>query len=75
LAIRHRHVIECPECEAVIKTVPTADLQQTFDQMEATLDVASEICPECGAVNLFPGFSKMLAFTCRQCGCAAKVSN
>jgi hypothetical protein len=22
----------------------------------------------CGTVNLFPGFSQMVAFTCRECG-------
>ena len=60
--------IVCNECDAVIRRVSTAGLQNTFDEMELTLDVASEICPHCGAVNLFSGFSRMLAFTCRQCG-------
>jgi hypothetical protein len=27
--------------------------------MELTLDVASAVCPHCGAVNLFPGFSRI----------------
>jgi uncharacterized protein (DUF983 family) len=31
------------------------------------------MCPHCGSVNLFPGFSKMLAFTCLQCGKAICV--
>jgi uncharacterized protein (DUF983 family) len=26
------------------------------------------MCPHCGSVNLFPGFSKILAFTCQHCG-------
>jgi uncharacterized protein (DUF983 family) len=29
---------------------------------------AGEICRHCGTVNLFPGFSQMVAFTCRECG-------
>ncbi len=53
----------CNGCEAVIATVPAADLQKTFDELELTLDVASEVCPHCGAINLFPGLSKVLAFT------------
>jgi hypothetical protein len=60
--------IVCNECDAVIRTVPTGDLEQTLTAMELTLDVASEVCPHCGSVNLFPGFSRMLAFNCRQCG-------
>ena len=67
--------IECNECLAIIKTVPVSDLQRTFDEMELTLDVANEICPECGAANLFPGFSKMLAYTFRECGCGVKTDD
>jgi transcription initiation factor TFIIIB Brf1 subunit/transcription initiation factor TFIIB len=60
--------IVCNECEAVIRTVPASDLQRTFDEMELTLDVASERCPDCGAVHLAPGFSKLMAFVCDKCG-------
>jgi uncharacterized protein (DUF983 family) len=42
--------------------------------MELTLDVTSAICPHCGAVNLFPGFARMLAFVCRECGKAVELS-
>ena len=65
---RCRGIPGCNECDTVIRTVSAADLQNTFDEMELTLDVASELCPHCGAVNLFSGFSRMMAFTCRQCG-------
>jgi hypothetical protein len=67
--------IVCNECDAMIKTVPAADLQRTLDEMELTLDVASEICPYCRMVNLFPGFSKVVAFTCRRCGSAVETKN
>ncbi len=60
--------IICNECEAVVQTVPTADLRRTLDEMESTLDVASAQCPHCGNVNLFPGFLEMLAFVCQECG-------
>ena len=60
--------IVCNECGTVLRTVPAANVGQTLTELEITLEVASEMCPHCGSVNLFPGFSKMLAFTCRQCG-------
>jgi hypothetical protein len=52
----------------ILQTVPMADIRTAFDEMEASLDVASEKCPHCGTVNLFPGFSRMRAFVCRECG-------
>jgi hypothetical protein len=30
-------------------------------------------CPYFGAINLFPGVSEMLAFTCRECGQPVEV--
>jgi hypothetical protein len=56
------------ECGLVLKSVPAIDLQRTLDQMELSLNLASGKCPHCGAANLFPGSSGMLAFTCRDCG-------
>jgi hypothetical protein len=66
--------ITCNECRAVVRTVATADLQRTLDEMESTLDVASARCPHCGGVNLFPGFAEMLAFVCKECGESVRVS-
>lgn len=60
--------ITCNECGVVLKTVPSTDLRATFDEMEVSLGVASEMCPHCGKVNLFPGFDRMFAFICRECG-------
>jgi uncharacterized protein (DUF983 family) len=36
--------------------------------MELALAVSSEMCPHCGKVNLFPGFSRVMAYTCCECG-------
>jgi hypothetical protein len=63
------------ECDAVIRSVPATELQRTFTEMELTLDLSSAVCPHCGAVNLFPGFSQILAFTCKECGEVAKLSD
>jgi hypothetical protein len=63
------------ECLSIVRTVPAADLQRTLDEMELSLDVATEICPHCQAANLFPGFSKMLAFTCESCGQVVRLSD
>ena len=59
-----RSDIQCNGCGVVLKSVRVAHLRRTLD-ME--LDLASETCPHCGAVNLFPGFTSMNAHTCRQC--------
>jgi uncharacterized protein (DUF983 family) len=57
-----------------VRTVPVADLQRTLDEMELTLDeVASELCPHCGMVNLFPGYARMDAYICRQCGKSVQI--
>jgi hypothetical protein len=66
--------IVCNECGLTIQTVPAADLQRTLAEMELRLDVAGEICPHCKAVNLFPGFSRMLAFICKECGKGVALS-
>jgi hypothetical protein len=63
----------CNECSAIVRTFPVADLEKTLTEMELALDVASELCPACGSVNLFPGFSRMLVFTCHQCGKAVSL--
>ena len=60
--------IACNECGAILRTVRLADVRRTLDEMESQLPVASAICQHCGAVNLFPGFSRMMAFTCHECG-------
>jgi hypothetical protein len=60
--------VVCNECGTVLRTVPATNVGQTLTELEITLEVASEMCPHCGSVNLFPGFSRMLAFICRNCG-------
>lgn len=60
--------VVCNECNAILQTVAAGDLRRTLDEMELTLDVAAAKCPHCGAVNLLSGFSKVLVFTCRECG-------
>jgi len=70
----HGHAdLVCNECALTVRTVSLADLRRVLDEMELSLDVASEICPKCGAANLFPGFSKMAAFTCSECGAGVRV--
>src|SRR5215469_16494815 len=61
-------VISCNECRAVVRTVPTTELQRTLDEMESKLDLAIAICRHCGAVNLQPGFDWLIAFVCDWCG-------
>jgi hypothetical protein len=56
--------ITCNECGLILKTVPINQLRITLDQMQLQLDVAVEKCPECGHVNLFPAFSRMIVYRC-----------
>ena len=60
--------IRCNECNTPIRTVPASDLQRTLAKMELNGDVASAICPHCGAVDLAPGFSRLITFVCDECG-------
>ena len=59
---RDRADIVCNECGAIVATVATGALRRTLDQMELTLDVATAICPHCGAVHMSSGLSKLIAF-------------
>jgi hypothetical protein len=63
------------ECGTVVRGVLAAELRKTFDEMELALDLATEICPHCGGANLFPGFSEMLTYTCKQCGKLVRLSD
>jgi len=59
----------CNECGVVVRTVPTAEVQQTLLKMPMPDGVrASATCPHCGGLNSFPGFSTMLAYICQECG-------
>jgi hypothetical protein len=67
--------IVCNECRVVVRTVPASDLQRTLDEMELEGDVASAVCPHCGATHLAPGFSMLMAFVCDNCGKVVKLSD
>jgi hypothetical protein len=58
----------CNECRAVIATVPAVEAEQTLLRMAMSEGICTETCPHCGAINTFPGFTSMEAYTCRQCG-------
>jgi hypothetical protein len=51
----------------VIRLVSPADLRKTLDEMEIDIVFATVVCPFCKSVNLFPGFTDLLAFRCRRC--------
>jgi hypothetical protein len=67
--------IVCNECLAVVRTVPASDLQRALDAMEVEGDVAIAVCPHCDATHLAPGFSRLIAFVCDNCGKAVKLSD
>jgi hypothetical protein len=51
----------------VLCTIAVTDFQRTQDELQLSLDVASEKCPHC--------FSRMVAYTCRNCGEPVRLSN
>jgi hypothetical protein len=63
----------CNECGIVIRTVAAGEADKVLLEMSLEQGFASEMCPHCGQVNLIPGFSEMIAFTCRYCGRAVDV--
>jgi hypothetical protein len=67
--------IECNDCDAVIRVLPAADLRQTLNEMESSIEVATEQCPYWGKVNLMPGFSVVMVYTCRECGEVVRLSD
>jgi hypothetical protein len=67
--------IVCNECLVVVRRVPVSDLRRTLDEMELAGDVASALCPHCGATHLVPGFSTLMAFVCDYCGKAVQLSD
>jgi hypothetical protein len=67
--------IECNECGTVVRTVAPADLQRTLDEMEISLAMCTEMCPHCGKVNVFPGFSETIAYICEGCGRGVRIGD
>jgi hypothetical protein len=63
----------CNECGTVIATVAAADAEATLLRMAMSAGVCSETCPQCGELNVFPGFSAMEAYMCRHCGAGVVV--
>ena len=62
----------CNECGFVLQTVPLADVDRAMLEMSAG-EMCSAACSHCGMLNVFLGFSAMLAFTCRHCGAGVQV--
>jgi hypothetical protein len=60
--------IMCNERGQVVRAMPAAEPAQALHELELSLELTSAVCPHCGALNLFPGFSQILAFACEECG-------
>jgi hypothetical protein len=63
-------VLKCNSCGAVVDTVP---IDHAGTRLMELASICSAPCPRCGRVNLFPGFSVVEAFICRECGEGVKV--
>jgi hypothetical protein len=60
--------IVCNECDAVIRTIPVAEVESALREMARTDAVCSARCSHCGAVTTFPGWRTIEAFICSECG-------
>jgi hypothetical protein len=60
--------ILCNECGAVIRKVAVAEVEAAMLEMAKTDTICSARCTHCGALNSFPRFSTVEAFTCSECG-------
>ena len=59
--------LRCNECGAVVGVIHIDILRGLLG-----LDAAKVTCPHCRKLNTFPGFSKMLTYTCQACGKAVE---
>jgi hypothetical protein len=55
------------DCGAVIQVLPDADHAQAALVEMASSEICTAICPHCGDLNVFPGFSVIDAFVCQSC--------
>src|SRR4051794_11779809 len=59
----------CNECGQLVRTVPASDVPMVLGQILLSQPENYEhTCPHCGHLNIFPGFSSMLAYVCSTCG-------
>jgi Na+-translocating ferredoxin:NAD+ oxidoreductase RNF subunit RnfB len=58
---RELAAIICNECEAVIRTVSTREVEAIMMQMAETDVICSATCTHCGAPNTFLGMSAIEA--------------
>ena len=64
--------LKCNSCGVVVDTVPIDRASARLMEL-ASGEIRSAQCPHCGKLNLFPGFSVIEAFICRECGEGVKV--
>jgi len=57
------------------EAVDGEEVNRTLDNMELSLEMCTEMCPHCGNVNIFPGLTEMIAYTCQECGRAVEIGN
>jgi len=66
-------VVVCNDCGTICVTGSREEAQKRLAAM-ASDEMCSKGCPHCGTLNLFPGFSAMEAFVCKECGEGVQVT-
>ena len=62
----------CNSCGAVVDTVSIDRVGPRLMDL-ASVEICSALCPHCGGVNTFPGFTVIEAFICQECGGGVSV--
>jgi hypothetical protein len=62
----------CNSCGAVVDTVPIDRAGSRLMEL-ASAEMCSALCPHCGAINVFPGFTVIEAFVCQECAEGVRV--
>jgi hypothetical protein len=64
--VREDHAdLMCNEYEAILRSVPKAEIDRALDDLAAKAangQICSHTCPICGTLNAFPGFSAIFAY-------------
>ena len=63
----------CNECGAFLLTVLASDVAQALVRLSMAHGLCTEICPHCGSLNSFHGWSSMMAYICQECGEAVSL--
>ena len=67
--------IVCNECDAVIRAIRLAEVENALRELARTDAISGARCPHCEVVNTFSGWKMIEAFICSGCRRGAAVDS